>query len=182
MDFQAVTTFAKEVLLESGECHPTVFVEVEGDASPYILPFITFPFRTTEERERGLFAAARHFARKVRKQIKGKKIIHLAFACEGWGAQVQKTDEWVRPSRHPARKEVLFITMLDIATMKQEMSVFEMLRAGESIDLVAMMEKPDEVQSSLLPAFLTGIQTVEQDEGMARAKLRRVCEEYGVQR
>ena len=90
------------------------------------------------------------------------------------------TDEWVRPSQHPARKEVLFITMLDTRTMKQEMSVFEMLRAGGSIDLLSMMEKPNEVRSSLLPAFLTGLSTVEQDEGMARAKLRRVCEEYGV--
>ncbi len=180
MDFQEITDFAKEILLEVGECRPTVFVEIE-DGQPYILPFMNFPFRDTEERERGLFVAARRFAKKVRKQIKGKRIIHLAFACEGWGAQMQKTEKYVRPSQHPARKEVLFITMLDIQTMKQEVIFFEMLRAGESIDLVMLGEKPDEVQSSLLPAFLTGLQTVEQDEGMARAKLRRVCEEYGVQ-
>lgn len=182
MDIQEITRSARDFLLVHGKHPPTVFVEVEHDEQPHVLPFANFPFDTTEERERGLFAAARRFARVSKKHLKGKRILALAFICEGWGAQVQRGAAWTRPSRHPDRREILFILSLEVASMHQEAAAFEMLRpTGGAIDLVSLAE-PEEVCSSLLPAFLTGLQTASLDEGMARAKLRRVCEAYGVRR
>ncbi len=179
MNIAAITDHAKEFLLKHGKHPPVVFVEMEGDESPYILPFANFPFNRTEEREQALFQAARHFALKMRRQLKGKKVMALAFAIEAWGRKQKPGTPYIRPTNAPDRVEILAVTMLDVASMETTASIYEMVRAGGSLDLVTLGE-PDKAKSSLLSAFLTGIQTASQEIGMARARLRRVCEEYGM--
>ena len=179
MDLEFIVSCAKETLLTVGEHRPVVLIEIEGEATPAICSFADFPFTTTEGREKGMFVAGRRFARKHRKHLKGHAVSHLAFACEGWGRAVSPGTPFVRPSQAADRKEVLIVVLLDVRTMQQQSMMYEMVRTSDALDLLSM-GMPDGTKSSLLPAFLVGLQTAQQDEGMARARLRRVCKEYGV--
>ena len=177
MDIDTIITHAKAFLLKHGKHPPVMYVEVEGKADPIMLPFYNFPFTSTRERERGLFTAARFFAQSNKKRLKRTKVTALAFVVEAWGRKQKPGDSYIQPSRAPDRIEILAVTWLDVPSMTLTASMFEMLRSGTSLDLVAI-EQPQEARGSLLPAFLVGIETASRPEGDALAKLRQVCDEY----
>jgi hypothetical protein len=80
----------------------------------------------------------------------------VVFVDEAWVSPARTP--YVRPSEDPDRMEVLLITALDPQTSKQTVQMYSCVRdyKGTVIELKPSSTGAAEVESPLLPAFMTG--------------------------
>lgn len=88
---------SKEILLKEGKLFPTAFMFVEGE-----LHIIGLSFRNPREKDMQITL--------LRKFVKEKNADAAFVAIESWYATSDKKDFNIIPSKHPNRKECIFIT------------------------------------------------------------------------
>jgi hypothetical protein len=166
MDINDITQYAKEMLLQHGSHIPTFFVERKGDQVDMII--LDHLEDSTMEKIRQFFTIGRGLARKH--HWKAKEIREIIFVVEAWmSTQVageQRT--YARPADDPERKECLIVSKLAVKPrlygkpkLVTTMQIVEMLRAGDSLDLLPMPGEIKECDHRLLTAFLAGITSTE---------------------
>jgi len=112
-DFEdKIKSMVTGIFKKDGKFEPTVFMLVvrDGQLAVGIIPDIGKLFDTDEGKE-----LAAHLIRKINEELKP---IALAFASEGWCLKKNKDEvdddgkfEGARPSEHPDREEILFVTL-----------------------------------------------------------------------
>jgi hypothetical protein len=108
------------------------------------------------------YALMRDLARKLRQQSSRRhgKLTDVFFISEAW--MIRTTKERIAneptPSQHPDRIEVLIVAHYNIPAAKYDLRMYEMLRAGDSLDLQVLdgMDSPEEVKSDLIEHFVKG--------------------------
>jgi len=185
MNIDQIITQAKDILLETGDFPPCVFVELDRT------DFICVGLPQSEimpdalERARLNFFAGRAFAQKTGKKYKKQKVTGVCSIAKVWYTitEAGKGTPYVRPSRSPHRKEGFNIAILDADTMEQKQMLYEILRDGSGA-LVDLFRDPMStapkvvVHSAGLPCFVTGIRTAEQHQSQAIHEFRRMYERY----
>lgn len=181
MDTEWIVDKAKEILLSTGEFPPCIFVEF-NQSEQVILGVPQF-----EMVDGGLdhakitFLAGRTFARKIQKRKKKCDVTALYLVAEMWRAPAtQMNGIYQRARNSPLRKEVLSIATIDVATMKQGLLIYDILRNGSTIDLLKDTERDENVQivGAGLPCFLAGVKTAKQDQSLAIHEFRRTYEKH----
>jgi hypothetical protein len=150
-DVEAIVQTAKQTLTRFG-AHPSMlFVRCEGGT--HIVTFNDFG----PEHEDKIRQMANAGVEAACKQPLGN-LRYLIFVVEAWMGTPKKDGSYVQPSKDPKRKEMLMLTTLDVATNKQRVLMYQMIRntRGELMQLNRFTEAWDSVESPLLPAFVAG--------------------------
>jgi len=146
MDTERIIRDQKEQFLKHGQVSPVLWVElVNGTIARY--PFKNFPFRQTEEKQRVFF----YFGQVVAQQHPGDALRQICFLMEVWLSTNTR-----KPSQDPQRGEGLIVSILDVdgRSLSQLGKLFEIIRAGPTVDLVEQSELS--VQGNILPFFVVG--------------------------
>lgn len=157
MELTDLMQTAKKQMLKHGGHHPTVIVETQEQVAFSILDFLP---ETTMEKKMLLFQIGHDLA--MEHDIEAKDVTQLTWICEAWFSQMRTeeyTDTTPKPSQDPNRQEGLMVLMLTMKdkTLIQRMKMVEVIRHGDILDLVALDDEPDEVQSGFLTSCLAGI-------------------------
>lgn len=156
MNITDITAKAKRMMLKNGQHQPLVLIENERGVYVYELP--TLP-DTTLEKQKVLFGIG--YALAMQHDIEARGVQQLVWICEAWFS-VKKLDEYEHapsPSKDPDRQEGLIVLVLDIVEkrLSQTMHLIEVIRHGNSIDLLPHDEPGEDVRSGFLTSCLAGI-------------------------
>ncbi|MGQ9851565.1 MAG: hypothetical protein ACUVSU_16105 [Aggregatilineaceae bacterium] len=149
-----VARLAQDTLLRDGTHLPTVIAEGSEQTA---IAQIAYLAGTHEERAQQLFIAGFTLAQS---RLVGR-LRQVFFIAEGWMSEAEegKLPEYP-PSQDPRRKEVLFVSSLQVMDRRTELMLFEMLRDDEDqLREVRQYQPPTsdtEVTSPLLAAFIAG--------------------------
>lgn len=158
MDITALTDMAKEQMLADGDYTPMLYVETD-DSTMTMIAFADFPYQKTTEKQRAFFG----LGMKLAKETPGKSLKQLIFICES-RTSFQELDEprkYAAPSQDPNRGEALCCQILDVVpapdkpVLKQSMRLYDIIRTGGGIDLLAHGDV-GEVHGYILPYFVSG--------------------------
>ena len=156
---EEVIQLATQVALEHGGHVPTLIVE--GKRASVVGQLEDVP-ATHAARRRWMFAAGMSLAQTD--QLGALK--RVFFVSEGWMSKAARDGTpGMLPSQDPNRREVLFVSGLNLQTQHTDLILFEMVRdaAGRLADLkrLAQPGKDDDdyAQSPLLAAFADGFAT-----------------------
>lgn len=115
-----------------------------------LIVFADFPYETTFEKQKALFA----IGRKCALESPGDELRQVAFVTEAW---LSCDQSYAFPSEDPNRKEAITLWTLDIdgRSVAYHGYIAEIIRQGEIIDLLEY--KKQEIQENrILYAFLAG--------------------------
>lgn len=149
-----VAHLAQEVLLRDGMHLPTVIAE--GSEQTAITQIASLA-STHEERAQQMFIAGFTLAQS---RLVGR-LRQVFFIAEGWMSEAEegKLPEYP-PSQDPRRKEILFVSSLQVRDRRTELMLFEMLRDDENqLREVRQYQPPvsdTEAASPLMVAFIAG--------------------------
>lgn len=178
MKTQDIFQQAKEQLLAEGEHLPTLFVAFQEDDTMRMSVFADFPYATTLERQKALFA----LGRKQGEEAREKTVKQVAFIIEAWAATYRVGEPRRHaPSEDPNRREVLILQTLTVmptpngkSTIQQTLQTAELLRDGNGtlIDLLPS-EKILDAEGGLLVAFLAGFESAKLSDDAFAAIVRK---------
>lgn len=161
--FEDITEKAKEITLQDGEHVPVLIVE--GSKSLIVSQIQAMPDTHGERLE-----LMRFIGQLAAKSGKVGKLEQVFFISEGWMSTASKDQPHdTRPSKDPARKEVLIISGLQLNGLKKSLRLFEMVR-NQSKQVVALPElltpqgREGEVEIPLLDAFAHGFRLAVQTQ------------------
>ncbi len=169
MNISAIVQHAKESLLVHGSHWPTLLVESDTASTIFILDGFGQPNGTTLDKQKYLFRVGVQFGA----DHKGSEVKQVCLITEAWASTVKHGEQPISaPSLDPNRREMLMIVVLDVmptpggkSHLKQAVHVYEMLRAGTSLDLLAQNKEAEEIESMMLPSFVAGWASTKLSEG-----------------
>jgi hypothetical protein len=144
---EEIVTVAKEAMVRFGSHPPTVFVQ--GTKRKVYL-HVEFG-RDNAERISDMANAGIRLATSA--EVGDVEMVILV--CEGWTSPARA--KVVLPSQDPNRMEVLMISAMDVKTNAQTLEMYACLRDYKQAVLdLKPISVPGQVESGLLPAFLSG--------------------------
>ncbi len=151
LTIEQVAAIAKETILRDGYHIPMMLVD---GSKNHVAIQITEVGDTFEERQRQMFQAGFALAQE---NVIGS-LEQVFFVTEAWmSAGTQDKEPVYPPSQDPNRKEILFISCLNVLTRENEALTFEMIRdaEGKLVELT-QLQRSTEAESPLLNAFVVG--------------------------
>lgn len=153
-DLASISKIAKETILDKGSHATTLIIVGDGRVGIFQIQFgnAKADVRQSLMKEIGEDVATHRGLGSLRK---------LFLISEGWFTKAGGlSKEFTAPSDEPNRKEVLFISMLDMETERSEMELLELLRDGRG-QLTDLLEidigaPGGEVRAYLLEKFAEG--------------------------
>ena len=157
MDLAAVGGVAKRLMLKHKETPPTLVIETSDTVEIKVLDYLP---STTFEKKKLLFTLGHDMA--MEHDIEARDVEQLIWICEAWFTQKHSQEEMDRapsPSKDPNRQEGLIVLSLTIKgrQLAQSLHLIEVIRHGNTLDLLPRNEPMDEVESGLLTSCLAGI-------------------------
>lgn len=149
-----ITGWAKEVMLETGEMLPMLWVE--GENTVAMIHFSGDLGEDSQARSNTLFDVGRTLA----KEKDLGKLLRVYFVHEGWALDVPEGKEMDHaPSEDPNRIEVLLVAEYDATVFKTTINISEIVR-DEDEELLGLRDmKSGEAESNMIEAFVTGYDT-----------------------
>lgn len=165
MNIQTLFQHAKEDMLREGQHAPILYVEytdAAGKDSLALYYFAEFGAQTPREEHMHLFSLGMQFG-----QEQGRvDFTCLTFIAEAWVSSLKPGERrtWKRPADDPNRKEALMALIVEVQptpggkpTLKQSFLQAEIVRVGETIDLLTRDTSDMEITQMLFPTyFLSG--------------------------
>src|SRR5581483_2566509 len=152
MNMDEIIKAAKEILLEQGVHHPTVFVEVGNPTELLLFVLDTLP----PQGEREHFLSI--WGRTLGYTYPQRPVLHVVLIMEAWYRALRQATSHRLPPPSASRREVLLVLQLDARTREQTGSVVEMIRDSEGTlrDLIPESQ-PTEARGQELLILLEGI-------------------------
>lgn len=112
--------------------------------------FADFAYETAFEKQKAFFG----IGRKCAQEQPGAELRQIAFVVEAW---LSRDPSYKAPAEDPKRREALCVWTLNVdgKSLSQDGFISEIIRHGDTIDLVAY-KNLGEVHNKLLLAFLAG--------------------------
>jgi len=176
VDITSIVEQAKERVLVDGNHMPTIHVEFDSGELALAL-FADLP-ETSYEKKLMFFGAGR----KVGEAHKGKEARDICLVVESWVSFVPYGEErkYAMPADDPDKIEALTVFRLQAmpgpekSEIVSSMQSFEMIRHGDSIDLLAREEIKQDVRNYSLNHFLIGIFSAEYTDQQLAEKIAEI--------
>jgi hypothetical protein len=174
MDLQRIVDIAKTYILENGNHPPLLYVEpLTGEVAPYF--FTQGLPEYTKDKQSLFFELGRAYG--LEHSIHDP-VVHLYLIVEAWTSETLDGEKrkYTCASDDPDRHEELMILHLDAKTMKSTIESVQILRVGDTVDLLSLTSVDEKnTKDHMLPSFMAGIATKHMsDRDLAKLFTRNV--------